>query len=59
MRAHPIFVSFSKRWQLPIYFQLRWKDIVGKLEDSLNTTVISPNSINLGKYCVVDSVVQS
>jgi len=49
MRSHPIFASFNKRWQLPIYFQLRWKDIVGKLEDSLSTTVISPHFTNVGK----------
>lgn len=49
MRSHPVFTSFNKRWQLPIYFQLRWKDIVGKLEDSLSTTVISPNFTNVGK----------
>ncbi|KAI9569693.1 oligomeric golgi complex component, COG2-domain-containing protein [Boletus coccyginus] len=48
MRSHPVFASFNKRWQLPIYFQLRWKDIVGKLEDSLSTTVISPHSTNVG-----------
>jgi hypothetical protein len=53
MRSHPVFTSFNKRWQLPIYFQLRWKDIVGKLEDSLGTTVISPNFTNVGKQYVV------
>ncbi|KAF8556364.1 COG complex component [Imleria badia] len=48
MRSHPVFTSFNKRWQLPIYFQLRWKDIVGKLEDSLSNTVI-PNFVNVGR----------
>ncbi|KAH0827904.1 oligomeric golgi complex component, COG2-domain-containing protein [Lanmaoa asiatica] len=48
MRSHPVFASFNKRWQLPIYFQLRWKDIVGKVEDSLSNTVISPNFTNFG-----------
>ena len=37
MRSHPTYVSFERRWQLPVYFQLRWKEIVGKLEDTLNT----------------------
>ncbi|EGO25305.1 hypothetical protein SERLADRAFT_348146 [Serpula lacrymans var. lacrymans S7.9] len=40
MRLHPIFVNFKRRWQLPVYFQLRWKDIIGKLEDSLLTTTV-------------------
>lgn len=37
MRSHPTFGAFERRWQLPVYFQLRWKEIVGKLEDTLNT----------------------
>ena len=37
MRAHIVFTSFERRWQLPVYFQLRWKEIVAKLEDALAT----------------------
>lgn len=58
MRSHPVFVFFNKRWQLPIYFQLRWKEIVGKVEDSLSTTHIDPNLNNLGKDCVVGPTIQ-
>ncbi|KAG8931546.1 hypothetical protein FRC02_002534 [Tulasnella sp. 418] len=36
MRAHPIYISFQRRWQLPVYFQLRWREIVGRLEDILS-----------------------
>lgn len=35
LRSNPIYESFERRWQLPVYFQLRWKEIVGGLEDSL------------------------
>ncbi|KAE9411437.1 COG complex component [Gymnopus androsaceus JB14] len=28
MRAHPVYAMFEKRWQLPVYFQMRWKEIV-------------------------------
>ena len=35
MRKHIVYASFERRWQLPIYFQLRWKEIVTKLEDTL------------------------
>ncbi|KAG9017709.1 hypothetical protein FRB90_000194 [Tulasnella sp. 427] len=35
MREHPIYNAFQRRWQLPVYFQLRWKEIVGTLEDTL------------------------
>jgi len=40
MRSHPIYSAFDRRWQLPVYFQLRWKEIVGKLEEVLSTTRI-------------------
>ena len=36
MRSHPISDSFRSRWQLPVYFQLRRKEIILKLEDALN-----------------------
>ncbi|KAJ7070166.1 COG complex component [Mycena amicta] len=35
MRAHHIHVAFERRWQLPVYFQMRWKEIVGKMEEAL------------------------
>ncbi|KIK67348.1 hypothetical protein GYMLUDRAFT_37448 [Collybiopsis luxurians FD-317 M1] len=35
MRAHPVYSMFEKRWQLPVYFQMRWKEIIGKVEDAL------------------------
>ncbi|CAE6448860.1 unnamed protein product [Rhizoctonia solani] len=37
LRAHPLTANFSRRWQLPVYFQLRWKDIVGKCEAVLGS----------------------
>ncbi|KAG8680305.1 hypothetical protein FRC11_002656, partial [Ceratobasidium sp. 423] len=37
LRAHPLTTTFSRRWQLPVYFQLRWKDIVGKCESVLGS----------------------
>jgi hypothetical protein len=44
MAVHPIFMAFERRWQLPVYFQLRWKDIVTRLEDSLSTGKLEPES---------------
>ena len=43
MRAHIVFMSFEKRWQLPVYFKLRWKEIVAKLEDALAATKLERN----------------
>lgn len=40
LRAHPIYTAFERRWQLPVYFQLRWKEIVSRLEESLSVTRI-------------------
>src|SRR6266511_3375120 len=36
MRNHPVYASFERRWQLPVYFQLRWKEIIGAMEDTLS-----------------------
>lgn len=44
MRCHPVFITFNRRWQLPVYFQLRWKEIVGGVEDSLSATIIQSGS---------------
>jgi hypothetical protein len=35
MRSTETYRSFEKRWQLPVYFQLRWKEIIRELEDGL------------------------
>ncbi|KAJ3856207.1 COG complex component [Lentinula lateritia] len=35
MREHRVYSMFEKRWQLPVYFQMRWKEIVSKVEDAL------------------------
>lgn len=39
MRAHETFVAFERRWQLPVYFQLRWKEIISRLEDVLSGSI--------------------
>ncbi|KAG6333678.1 hypothetical protein ID866_5408 [Astraeus odoratus] len=41
MRSHPVSTAFNRRWQLPVYFQLRWKEIVSRLEECLSVTAIS------------------
>ncbi|MBN3309314.1 COG2 protein, partial [Amia calva] len=32
LRAHPSYQSFQNKWNLPVYFQLRFKEIAGDLE---------------------------
>ncbi|EJU04373.1 COG complex component [Dacryopinax primogenitus] len=41
IRSHPARKAFDRRWQLPVYFQLRWKEIVGGLEDALSGNPIT------------------
>ena len=43
MRRDPTYTAFQRRWQLPVYFQLRWKEIVGSLEDVLSIERLEPN----------------
>ena len=43
MRRDPTYTDFQRRWQLPVYFQLRWKEIVGSLEDVLSVERLEPN----------------
>ncbi|THH26420.1 hypothetical protein EUX98_g7769 [Antrodiella citrinella] len=44
MRAHSVYTAFDRRWQLSVYFQLRWKEIVTKLEEALVVTRIERNA---------------
>ena len=54
MRTHPVYTAFEQRWQLPVYFQMRWKEIVGKLEDALAVTQIDPEFTTGGLELVLD-----
>ncbi|KAF9012367.1 oligomeric golgi complex component, COG2-domain-containing protein [Cyathus striatus] len=42
MRSHAVYTTFTQRWQLPVYFQLRWKEIISQLEERLQSTRIEP-----------------
>ncbi|XP_036400305.1 conserved oligomeric Golgi complex subunit 2 [Megalops cyprinoides] len=35
LRAHPSYLSFQNKWNLPVYFQLRYKEIAGSLEGTM------------------------
>ncbi|XP_077093220.1 conserved oligomeric Golgi complex subunit 2 [Siphateles boraxobius] len=35
LRAHPSYQSFHNKWNLPVYFQLRFKEIAGSLENAI------------------------
>ncbi|KAF8210325.1 COG complex component [Mycena galopus ATCC 62051] len=37
--------AHSRRWQLPVYFQMRWKEIVGKVEEALSAPRVELSSI--------------
>lgn len=35
LRAHPAYHSFNNKWNLPVYFQIRFREIAGSLEAAL------------------------
>ncbi|KAJ3123098.1 Conserved oligomeric Golgi complex subunit 2 [Nowakowskiella sp. JEL0407] len=41
LRSHPSYVEFMKRWQLAVYFQIRFNEITAKLEGGLNSESMS------------------
>ncbi|KAG1222159.1 hypothetical protein G6F68_020722 [Rhizopus microsporus] len=36
LRHHPSYIEFMKKWQLPVYFQLKFREIVVRIEEVLN-----------------------
>lgn len=40
-RAHPQYVSFQTRWNLPVYFQIRFQEIGGELEAICSKAITS------------------
>ncbi|RIA87792.1 oligomeric golgi complex component, COG2-domain-containing protein [Glomus cerebriforme] len=51
LRNHSTYVEFMKRWQLPVYFQLRFKEISNQIEETLNTGLdVSIDSSNDTQY---------
>ncbi|CEI90864.1 hypothetical protein RMCBS344292_05174 [Rhizopus microsporus] len=43
LRHHPTYIDFMKKWQLPVYFQLKLREIVARVEDVLNDNTQSMN----------------
>jgi hypothetical protein len=43
MREHELYLEFEKRWQLPVYFQLRWKEIAVGVEEVLADVRLEPS----------------
>lgn len=44
MRKHDLYQEFERRWQLPVYFQLRWKEIVVDVEEAFNELRLEPSA---------------
>ncbi|KAG9108378.1 hypothetical protein FRC07_008455, partial [Ceratobasidium sp. 392] len=59
LRAHPLTTTFSRRWQLPVYFQLRWKDIVGKCENILGGPAGERGEFTTAEANAIYSAIQS
>ncbi|XP_053731076.1 conserved oligomeric Golgi complex subunit 2 [Synchiropus splendidus] len=41
LRVHPSYTSFHNKWNLPVYFQLRYKEIAGSLEIAVNDGLVA------------------
>lgn len=41
LRVHPSYTSFQNKWNLPVYFQLRYKEIAGSLENSISDGLVA------------------
>ncbi|XP_036980635.1 conserved oligomeric Golgi complex subunit 2 [Acanthopagrus latus] len=41
LRVHPSYTSFHNKWNLPVYFQLRYKEIAGCLENAISEGLVA------------------
>lgn len=53
LRAHPAYHSFSHKWNLPVYFQIRFREVAGSLEASLAAGLEDAPAGSL--YCLLAS----
>ncbi|XP_011310005.1 conserved oligomeric Golgi complex subunit 2 [Fopius arisanus] len=43
-KTHPLYIQFMKKWNLPVYFQIRFQEIAGSVEQLLGESA-SPGAI--------------
>ncbi|XP_011820856.1 PREDICTED: conserved oligomeric Golgi complex subunit 2 isoform X2 [Mandrillus leucophaeus] len=53
LRAHPAYHSFNNKWNLPVYFQIRFREIAGSLEATL--TDVLEDAPAGSPYCLLAS----
>lgn len=53
LRAHPAYHSFNNKWNLPVYFQIRFREIAGALEAAL--TDVLENAPAGSPFCLAAS----
>ncbi|XP_006888781.1 PREDICTED: conserved oligomeric Golgi complex subunit 2-like [Elephantulus edwardii] len=53
LRAHPAYHSFNNKWNLPVYFQIRFREIAGSLEAAL--TEVLEDAPAGSSYCLLAS----
>jgi hypothetical protein len=56
-RAHPAFKQFIKKWNLPVYFQLRFQEIAVRFEATLTSPLQSSAVLDLSQGAVDASCV--
>lgn len=47
---HPLYIQFLKKWNLPVYFQIRFQEIAGSVEHILCQSISSLSIINTDDF---------
>ncbi|KAG1543204.1 hypothetical protein G6F49_011410 [Rhizopus delemar] len=59
LRHHPSYIEFMKKWQLPVYFQLKFREFVVRIEEVLNDKSQSQEeSISNGTKATIEIIQQ-
>ncbi|CAO3701194.1 unnamed protein product [Rhizopus stolonifer] len=58
LRNHPSYIEFMKKWQLPVYFQLKFREIVAHVEGALSSssTIKDKNNTLTETKIMIDAI---
>lgn len=55
MRSHPIYKAFERRWGLGVYWQMRWKEVVSKVEAALSSNKLVSSATTTGGFATIQA----
>ncbi|KAI9009741.1 oligomeric golgi complex component, COG2-domain-containing protein [Gaertneriomyces semiglobifer] len=53
LRSHPSTIEFMKRWQLPVYFQIRFREIASDFEEACSASISFDEDIRMDNGIVL------